>query len=283
MGSFNEDEGSGDDEEEGEGEGDDDDDDDDEEEEGEGDANEDDNEDEDEDDDEDEDEDEQDGEDVDMEGEGGCRWSRRRAHLIRRLVLCYGHQLTPGSSHTSVDAVKDRPLPPHLTRRSIFVPGFTSPPSSVSIEAIVAIPLPTPVYSLATTTCSSYLLTGGADGRVRAYDFWASINGKQMMTAQQRTLVGLGDVTKAGVARGWWSNEVDGITNGAVDKRMEPVYSMAVEGDGLWSLTGTQASRPYPKGASAKVSPDRSTCIPCAIRLVTSCTPSRDTPTSCHV
>jgi transcriptional activator SPT8 len=181
-----------------------------------------------------------------------------------------------------VDAVKDRPLPPHLTRRSILVPAFTSPPSSVSIEAIVAIPLPTPVYSIATTTCSSYLLTGGADGRVRAYDFWASVNGKQMMTAQQRTLVGLGDVTKAGVARGWWSNEVDGIADGAVSKRMEAVYSMAVEGDGLWALTGTQVSSIKPPDPSAEASPGRSTCIRSAIRQAIWSIRSRGIRASCR-
>lgn len=91
-------------------------------------------------------------------------------------------------------------------------------------------------------------------------------------------------VTKAGVARGWWGNEVwddddeeeedgegegrgdgarededmDGTDKGDAGEkvgekakkkeqpehkepgRLEPVYSMAVEGDGLWALTGTQ-------------------------------------------
>ena len=70
------------------------------------------------------------------------------------------------------------------------------------------------------------------------------MNGNQLMTAQQKTIVGLGEgVNKAGVARGWWSNEVEGIKDGAVSKRLEAVYSMAVEGDGLWALTGTQVSQ----------------------------------------
>ena len=64
------------------------------------------------------------------------------------------------------------------------------------------------------------------------------------MTAQQRSIVGLGEgVNKAGVVRGWWANEVEGIKDGAVAKRMEAVYSMAMEGDGLWALSGTQVSR----------------------------------------
>lgn len=61
------------------------------------------------------------------------------------------------------------------------------------------------------------------------------------MTAQQKTMVGLGEgVSKTGVARGWWANEVDYVKEGQATKRLEGVYSMAVEGDGLWALTGTQ-------------------------------------------
>ncbi|OCF30840.1 transcriptional activator SPT8 [Kwoniella heveanensis BCC8398] len=134
------------------------------------------------------------------------------------------------------------PPPPFMIRRSLFAPSFTSPPKSLSIEAIVGIPLPSPVHSLATTACLSYVLAGSQDGYVRAYDLWASINGGQMMTAQQRSVVGLGEtVSKAGVGRGWWANEVEGISAGGIEKRSEPVYSMAAESDGLWALTGTQS------------------------------------------
>lgn len=81
------------------------------------------------------------------------------------------------------------------------------------------------------------------------------------MTAQQRSLVGLGEgVNKAGVVRGWWANEVEGIRDGAVSKRMEAVYSMAMEGDGLWSLSGTQVSPPIPMKTITHSSLVRSTC-----------------------
>jgi transcriptional activator SPT8 len=70
------------------------------------------------------------------------------------------------------------------------------------------------------------------------------VNGAQAMTAQQRSMVGLGEgVSKAGVARGWWANEVSstGMENGSdAGSRREPVYSLACEGDGLWALTGTK-------------------------------------------
>lgn len=72
------------------------------------------------------------------------------------------------------------------------------------------------------------------------------------MTAQQRTIVGMGEsIGKAGVGKGWWVSDVpDGSESGANgteldggnERRAEPVYSLAVEGDGLWALTGTQVS-----------------------------------------
>ncbi|KAK4687934.1 transcriptional activator SPT8, partial [Tremellales sp. Uapishka_1] len=79
----------------------------------------------------------------------------------------------------------------------------------------------------------------GHHGYIRAYDFWASVNGGQVMTAQQRGVVGLGEsISKAGVGRGWWSCDVAG-TEGV---SREPIFSLAVEGDGLWALAGTQVA-----------------------------------------
>jgi transcriptional activator SPT8 len=121
----------------------------------------------------------------------------------------------------------------------------------------------------------SYLLTGSQDGYIRCYDFWASANGKSLMTAQARGVANLGDgVTKGGVARGYWKNEVDVEEPEEVDKpknkpavaapswlqvdetnrepspppkmtvrrKLEPVYSLAIQGDGLWALSGSKVS-----------------------------------------
>lgn len=94
---------------------------------------------------------------------------------------------------------------------------------------------------MATTTCSSYLLTGSQDGYIRCYDLWQSLNGGQLLTVAQKAIVGQGEgISKGGVSRGWWSNEIDGIVTGSVAKKLEPVYSLVCESDGLWALTGTQ-------------------------------------------
>lgn len=120
-----------------------------------------------------------------------------------------------------------------------YPPGF----STLSLDAIVGISSPSPVHSLSATMCSSYLLTGSQDGHVRAYDLWSSVNGGQLMTAQQRSVVGLGEgVNKAGVSRGWWSNEVDQGEGEDAWRGLEPVYSLACESDGLWAAAGTRVS-----------------------------------------
>ncbi|KAL7423529.1 Transcription factor spt8 [Cryptotrichosporon argae] len=205
---------------EGEGEGDEDEDEDEEED---GDAEEEDEDEDEEEDDEEDRSDEEEGGDEEMDVDGD---ESRSAHL------------SPARSKTSVVS----PLPAHLKRRSLFVPGYARPPASLTVEAIVGIPLPAPTHALAASACLSYLLTGAADGHVRAYDFWASVNGAQVMTSQQRAVVGLGEgVHKAGVARGWWANDVEHADAGAVVTKAEPVYSLACEADALWALTGTQS------------------------------------------
>ncbi|KAI9637216.1 WD40-repeat-containing domain protein [Dioszegia hungarica] len=156
-----------------------------------------------------------------------------------------GSRTSPFPKRSSSPTVP--PLPPYKIRRSLIIPAYPSsgPPTSLSIDAIVAIPIPSPIHCLAATACASYLLTGSQEGVVRAYDFYGSVNGSQAMTAQQRAV--------AGVGRGWWVSDVapgmDGMGTGTGvgeaaqggERRAEPVYSLAVEGDGLWALTGTQS------------------------------------------
>lgn len=139
---------------------------------------------------------------------------------------------------------KTTEVPPHIRRRRDFVPSYPDGFTTLSLDAVVGISLPSAVHSLATTMCSSYLLTGSQDGHVRAYDLWSSMNGNQLMTAQQRSVVGLGEgVNKAGVSRGWWSNEVFEQGDGDGEeawRSIEPVYSLACESDGLWAAAGTR-------------------------------------------
>lgn len=151
-----------------------------------------------------------------------------------------GEDVPPATQQREATAQSDgrpptaQPTPPHILRQALLTPRQPWPPTNLTIEAIAGIPHPSAVHALATSTCVSYLLTGSQDGNVRAYDFWATVNGGQVMTAQQRAAVGLGEsVHKAAVSRGWWSCEVG--------SKIEPVFSLACESDALWSAAGTQS------------------------------------------
>lgn len=158
-------------------------------------------------------------------------------------------------------------------------PTATTPPTrqTLSLDPTIIIPHPCATYALAATPCLGYLLTGNADGYVRSYDFWASANAGAALSALQRGVANLGEgVNKAGVGRGWWKNEVEVEEGGgSVDagkgkkggkeafsflgepqaeplagekkrvRRAEPVYSLAIQSDGLWSLSGTEVSFPW--------------------------------------
>lgn len=120
------------------------------------------------------------------------------------------------------------------------------------------IPIGSPVHSLAASSCLSYVLTGCEDGYVRAWDTWDSANGKSLLTAHQRGIGGLGEgVTKGGVCRGWWANDVpipppppssvapraeDDADDPPPTSAREPVYSLAMQRDALWGVSGTSVS-----------------------------------------
>jgi len=162
-------------------------------------------------------------------------------------------------------------IPANIQRRKLFVPSQEIMNQHLLLDPFIVIPQPGHVHSLTATPCMSYLLTGSEDGYVRAYDFWASANGKNMLSTQQRAMATLGEgVNKGGVIKGYYKNEVeieevvgeeeeppqnDGpalpwlqtaaqttkATKEVIKiKKMQPVHSLAVQGDGLWSLSGTE-------------------------------------------
>jgi transcriptional activator SPT8 len=159
-----------------------------------------------------------------------------------------------------------------IQRRQLFKPTPESLIQHLALDPFIVIPQPGHVHSLAVTPCMSYLLTGSEDGHVRAYDFWASANGKNFLSTQQRAMATLGEgVNKGGVVRGYWKNEVDveEVVGDAPEqstpagpalpwmqaaqatqiqkevvkvKKMQPVYSMAIQSDALWVVSGTEVS-----------------------------------------
>ncbi|KAF8320054.1 WD40 repeat-like protein [Clavulina sp. PMI_390] len=128
-------------------------------------------------------------------------------------------------------------------RRTQFKTAATA--KSYTIEPIIALPHPEGTHALAGSACLTHFLTGSEDGFIRDYDIFASANGKNLLTAQQRAYSGLADVNlKAGVLRSWWENgkpiNSNGVLAPGTPASRSPVYSMAVQADALWGLSGTK-------------------------------------------
>ncbi|CAO3694237.1 unnamed protein product [Umbelopsis ramanniana] len=111
---------------------------------------------------------------------------------------------------------------------------------------------PNPIYSIAATRCFRWVLTGSEDGYVRKWDFFASMNGKTMLTQVQRHQL-VDSITKAGYLASWWENEEQpeepklkaepsetSEATPAPEPKLSPVYSVDIQSDGLWALSGLE-------------------------------------------
>ncbi|KAI9017939.1 WD40-repeat-containing domain protein [Phycomyces nitens] len=117
---------------------------------------------------------------------------------------------------------------------------------------------PNPIYSLAATRCYRWIFTGSDDGYVRKWDFFASMNGKLLLTQAQRHQH-VESVSMAGVLSSWWEHEehpepiakiepVDSIADESIgpqavqgpllEPKASPVYSMDVHAEALWMVLG---------------------------------------------
>lgn len=127
------------------------------------------------------------------------------------------------------------------------------PPSeyrtSLSFEIVpkIAFIHGSPVNSLTASLGMRYVFTGGDDGFVRKYDFHSSINGTQLLTANQRHLLP-DTITKSGVLSAYWENEqplhkeeYEPADDGTYMPKMSPVYSLAAQSEALWVASGLQS------------------------------------------
>lgn len=94
----------------------------------------------------------------------------------------------------------------------------------------------------------THLITGSDDGYIRDYDLFAAVNGKIFLTAPQRQHCGVIEgIMKAGQVRCWWENAIPmaNADGSAGEAPMYPVYSLAMQSDALWSLSGSDVSHNY--------------------------------------
>lgn len=153
----------------------------------------------------------------------------------------------PHSTAPQQQAEKRPPSPAQL-RRTKLLSGLRWP-RSFTVEAICAIPHPCATHALASTPCMTHLITGSDDGYIRDYDLFSAVNGKVFLTAPQRQHCGVIEgIMKAGQIRCWWENALPAInpdnTLAGGDTSLYPVYSLAMQSDALWALSGSDVRTP---------------------------------------
>ncbi|CAG8613978.1 6342_t:CDS:10 [Dentiscutata heterogama] len=120
------------------------------------------------------------------------------------------------------------------------------------------------IHSLDATRNMRWVFTGGEDGFIRKYDFFSSMCGKTLLTQNQKHTQ-VESVQKAGVISSYWENEEipisppvtakpekpDGVAEEDAtqnveepplpDLKMSPVYSLAVQSEAVWLLSGLES------------------------------------------
>ncbi|KAJ1645487.1 Transcription factor spt8 [Coemansia asiatica] len=91
------------------------------------------------------------------------------------------------------------------------------------------------IYATDATANMRWVFTGGEDGYIRKWDFFASVNGKQLLTLGQRHSH-VDSVTKAGVMASYWDH-LD-IATDTAGEALSPVYSLAAHSEGMWLASG---------------------------------------------
>lgn len=118
--------------------------------------------------------------------------------------------------------------------------------SSYDIVPYVACLHSSPVYTVGFSWGLRWMFTGGADGFIRRYNFFESVNNKLPLTVAQRHPF-VDSVTKSGVIASYWENEqptleADAkIKDGMYEPKVSPVYSLAVQSEALWLLAGLES------------------------------------------
>lgn len=163
-------------------------------------------------------------------------------------------------------------------RRALFLPPPSTPaPSSYSLESISTIAQGTPIHAFALPPCSSHIYTGGQDGFIRRYALHAMLNGTGVDNPAFPNLTmkpggsGSASEMRLPVLVNYWENEEPGpwmddllkpgdgeaVVAEAESRReklkwgpksaafggQSPVYSIAVQREELWGLSGTSVSR----------------------------------------
>jgi transcriptional activator SPT8 len=112
--------------------------------------------------------------------------------------------------------------------------------STYDIVPTMAAPQSTSINAITATPDMRYWFSGGSDCYIRKYDGVATVNGKTLLTVAQRHPF-VDSVVKAGVLMSYWDNEEPAPKTPAEDPALSPVYSLAVQSQALWMLSGLES------------------------------------------
>lgn len=114
---------------------------------------------------------------------------------------------------------------------------------SYDIVPTMAAPQSTSINAVAVTPDMKWVFSGGTDGYVRMYNWVDTVNGKVPLTVAQKHPF-VDSVMKAGALVTYWENEEPTVrTPPAADegKWTSPVYSLAVQHQAAWLLSGLES------------------------------------------
>ena len=130
---------------------------------------------------------------------------------------------------------------------SVYVPPIR--PEALTAQAYdivptMAAPHSTSINAVCATPNMKYVFTGGTDGYIRKYDWVDTANGKVPLTVAQKHPF-VDSVMKAGSMVTYWENEERSLQtppqNPDEGKWTSPVYSLAVEKQAIWLLSGLES------------------------------------------
>ncbi|CZT40901.1 related to transcription factor SPT8 [Rhynchosporium secalis] len=145
----------------------------------------------------------------------------------------------PVVTRTSASPTQNSPpLPSPKMRFEVRAEALTA--SSYDIVPTMAAPQSTSINAITATPDMRFWFSGGSDCYIRKYDGAATVNGKTLLTVAQRHPF-VDSVVKAGVLMSYWDNEEVFASKPSDDPPFSPVYSLAVESQALWMLSGLES------------------------------------------
>ena len=113
--------------------------------------------------------------------------------------------------------------------------------TTYDIAPTIAAPQSTSINAITATADTRWVFSGGSDGYIRKFNWVDTVNSKLMLTVAQRHPF-VDSVVKAGVLMTYWENwDISPRRDGQGERVLSPVYSLAVQNQGLWLLSGQES------------------------------------------